>query len=223
MSEYSCFDIIGPVMVGPSSSHTAGAVRLGRFARAIAKELPKSVGIYLHGSFAQTYKGHGTDLALLGGLRGMETDDVQIRDSYQLAEEAGLEYRFIATDLGDGYHANTARFVMTLTDGSKKEITGCSVGGGKVLITELDGFPVEIEGMYPTLIDTHLDQPGVIHKITGVLVDYHVNIAAMKVFRQEKNTVAYMVIETDQEVPEDALKEIIVMRQVLDIKFIKPF
>ena len=92
-----------------------------------------------------------------------------------------------------------------------------------MLITELDGFPVEIEGIYPTLIDTHLDQPGVIHKITGVLVDYHVNIAAMKVFRQEKNTVAYMVIETDQEVPEDALKEIIVMRQVLDIKFIKPF
>ena len=223
MSEYSCFDIIGPVMVGPSSSHTAGAVRLGRFARAIAKELPQSVEIYLHGSFADTYKGHGTDLALLAGLMGMETDDVRIRESYQLADEAGLKYQFITSNLGEGYHANTARFVMTLQDGSRKEITGCSVGGGKVLITELDGFPVEITGIYPTLVDTHLDQPGVIHKITGVLVDYQVNIAAMKVFRQEKNTVAYMVIETDQEVPDDALKEIIAMRPVLDIKFIRPF
>ena len=223
MSEYSCFDIIGPVMVGPSSSHTAGAVRLGRFARAIAKELPSEVRIYLHGSFAQTYKGHGTDLALLGGLLGMETDDVRIRDSYRLADEAGLCYTFIAADLGDGYHANTAKFVMKLSDGSEKTVTGCSIGGGKVLITELDGFPVEIEGIYPTLIDTHLDQPGVIHKITGVLVDYQVNIAAMKVFRQEKNTIAYMVVETDQEVPEEAVKEIIAMRPVLDVKFIKPF
>lgn len=223
MSEYSCFDIIGPIMVGPSSSHTAGAVRLGRFARAIAKELPQKVDIYLHGSFAQTYKGHGTDLALLGGLLGMETDDVHIRDSLHLAEEAALQYQFIITDLGDTYHANTAKFVMTLSDDTIKEVVGCSIGGGKVQITELDGFPVEIEGRYPTLIDTHMDQPGVIHKITGVLVDYQVNIAAMKVFRQEKNTIAYMVIETDQDVPEDALKEIIAMRPVLDVRFIPPF
>ena len=184
MSEYSCFDIIGPVMVGPSSSHTAGAVRLGRFARAIAKELPNRVQIYLHGSFAKTYKGHGTDLALLGGLLGMETDDVQIRDSFRLAEESGLVYEFIPSDLGDEYHANTAKFVMTLSDGSVKEVVGCSIGGGKVLITELDGFPVEISGAYPTIIDTHMDQPGVIHLITGVLVEHNINIAAMKVFRQ---------------------------------------
>lgn len=223
MSAYSCFDIIGPVMVGPSSSHTAGAVRLGRFARAIARELPQEVEILLHGSFAKTYKGHGTDLALLGGLLGMETDDVRIRDSYRLAEEAGLRYKFTATDLGDGYHANTAKFIMKTADGAVKTVVGCSVGGGKVLITELDGFPVEIEGIYPTIIDTHLDQPGVIHKITGVLVDYQVNIAAMKVFRQEKNALAYMVIETDQEVPDDALHEIAAMGPVLDVKFVKPF
>ena len=117
MNEYSCFDMIGPVMVGPSSSHTAGAVRLGRFARAIAQELPKKVEFLLHGSFGKTYKGHGTDLALLGGLLGMDTDDVRIRNSNQLAEESGLQYEFIATDLGEGYHANTARFVMTLADG----------------------------------------------------------------------------------------------------------
>ena len=223
MSEYSSFDIIGPVMVGPSSSHTAGAVRLGRFARAIAKETPKQVTIYLHGSFAKTYKGHGTDLALLGGLLGMETDDVQIRDSFRLAEEAGLVYTFCPTDLGDEYHANTAKFVMTLSDGSTKEVVGCSIGGGKVLITELDGFPVEISGAYPTIIDTHMDQPGVIHLITGVVVEHNINIAAMKVFRQEKNTVAYMIIETDQCVSERALQEIRDLRPVLDVKFVKPF
>jgi len=223
MAEYSCFDMIGPVMVGPSSSHTAGAVRLGRFARAIAQELPQAVEIQLHGSFAKTYKGHGTDLALLGGLLGMETDDVRIRDSFQLAADAGLRYQFVATDLGEGYHANTAKFIMTLADGAQKTVVGCSVGGGKVLITELDGFPVEIEGVYPTIIDTHLDQPGVIHKITGVLVDYQVNIAAMKVFRQEKNTVAYMIIETDQVVTDEALEKIAALKPVLDVKFIKPF
>ena len=223
MSEYSCFDIIGPVMVGPSSSHTAGAVRLGRFARAIAKELPQEVEILLHGSFAKTYKGHGTDLALLGGLLGMETDDVRIRDSFRYAEEAGLKYTMTAVELGDGYHANTAKFIMKLSDGSVKEVVGCSIGGGKVLITELDGFPVEISGTYPTIIDTHMDQPGVIHMITGVLVDYGVNIAGMKVFRQEKNTVAYMIIETDQCVSEAALAEIRDMQPVLDVKFVKPF
>ena len=223
MSEYSCFDIIGPIMVGPSSSHTAGAVRLGRFARVIAKELPQEVEILLHGSFAETYKGHGTDLALLGGLLGMETDDVRIRDSIQLAADAGLSYKFTATDLGEGYHANTAKFIMKLSDGSIKEVVGCSIGGGKVLVTELDGFPVEISGAYPTIIDTHLDQPGVIHTITGVLVDYDINIAAMKVFRQEKNTVAYMVIETDQCVPSAALQEIRDIAPVVDVKFVKPF
>ena len=223
MSEYSCFDIIGPVMVGPSSSHTAGAVRLGRFARAIAKELPQKVEILLHGSFAKTYKGHGTDLALLGGLLGMDTDDVRIRDSFRHAEEAGLIYTFTATDLGEGYHANTAKFVMTLSNGTVKEVVGCSIGGGKVLITELDGFSVEISGAYPTIIDTHMDQPGVIHMITGVLVDYGINIAGMKVFRQEKNTVAYMIIETDQCVPSYALEEIRALQPVLDVKFVKPF
>lgn len=223
MSEYSCFDIIGPVMVGPSSSHTAGAVRLGRFARIIAKEQPQEVEILLHGSFAKTYRGHGTDLALLGGLLGMNPDDVRIRDSFRYAQEAGLNYTFTATDLGDGYHANTAKFIMKLSDGSIKEVVGCSIGGGNVLVTELDGFPVEISGAHPTIIDTHLDEPGVIHKITGVLVEYDLNIATMKVFRQEKNTVAYMVIETDQCVPQEALAEIRALSPVVDVKFVKPF
>ena len=148
---------------------------------------------------------------------------MRIRDSFRYAEEAGLKYTMTAVELGDGYHANTAKFIMKLSDGSVKEVVGCSIGGGKVLITELDGFPVEISGTYPTIIDTHMDQPGVIHMITGVLVDYGVNIAGMKVFRQEKNTVAYMIIETDQCVSEAALAEIRDMQPVLDVKFVKPF
>ena len=223
MAFISVFDVIGPNMIGPSSSHTAGADSLAFLAQKMINGPLKKVDFTLYGSFAKTYKGHGTDLALLGGLLGMEPDDVRIRESYRLADEAGLQYKFVATDLGEGYHANTAKFIMKTAGGQEKTVVGCSIGGGKVLITELDGFPVEIEGVYPTIIDTHMDQPGVIHKITGVLVDYHVNIAAMKVFRQEKNALAYMVIETDQDVPDEALQEIVAMRTVLDVKFVKPF
>ena len=133
MSEYSCFDIIGPVMVGPSSSHTAGAVRLGRLARAIADGLPKSVQIILHGSFAKTYRGHGTDLAILAGLLGMETDDIRIRDSYRLAEEAGLDFTITTADLGEQYHANTVKFVMVNQFDYEITMIGCSVGGGKII------------------------------------------------------------------------------------------
>lgn len=112
--------LLGRLWLARPSSHTAGAVRLGRFARAIAGEMPQQVEILLHGSFAKTYKGHGTDLALLGGMLGMETDDVRIRDSYRLADEAGLRYQFVPADLGDGYHANTAKFVMTTASGETK-------------------------------------------------------------------------------------------------------
>lgn len=223
MSEYSCFDIIGPVMVGPSSSHTAGAVRLGRFARAIAEGTPHSVEILLHGSFAKTYRGHGTDLALLGGLLGMDTDDVRIKESYALAQAAGMAYSFQPTSLGDDYHTNTAKFIMRDKMGVCKKVVGCSVGGGKIMITELDDFPVQIEGMYPTIIDTHEDRPGVIHSVTGVLAKYDVNIAAMKVFRKEKRTVAYMIIETDENVPAEAMQELMALDAMVDVKFVKPF
>ena len=222
MSEYSCFDIIGPVMVGPSSSHTAGAVRLGRLARAIADGLPKSVQIILHGSFAKTYRGHGTDLAILAGLLGMETDNIRIRDSYRLAEEAGLDFTITTADLGEQYHANTVKFVMVNQFDYEITMIGCSVGGGKVMITELNDFPVEIEGRLPAIINTHLDQPGVIHAITGILARYQVNIAYMKVFRKEKRTTAYMVIETDEYVPQEAMDELVALKVIVDVKFIAP-
>lgn len=222
MSQYSCFDIIGPVMVGPSSSHTAGAVRLGRLARVISDGLPKSVEIILHGSFAQTYKGHGTDLALLGGLLGMETDDVRIKDSYALALEAKLDFTISTADLGDGYHVNTVKFVILNRFGYGITIVGSSLGGGKVMINELNDFPVEIEGRLPTIVANHLDQPGVISKITGILGKYGVNIAAMKVFRQQKCAVAFMIMETDEHAPAEAMEELMALKVVVDVRFIAP-
>lgn len=222
MSQYSCFDIIGPIMVGPSSSHTAGAVRLGRLARTIADGLPKSVQIILHGSFAKTYKGHGTDLAILAGLLGMDTDDIRIRDSYQLANEAGLDFSIATADLGEQYHTNTVKFILLNQFDYEYTLIGCSLGGGKVMITELNGFPVEIEGRLPAIINTHLDQPGVIHAITGVLAKHDVNIAYMKVFRKEKRTVAYMVIETDEYVSQEAMEELMALKVIVDVKFIAP-
>ena len=222
MSQYSCFDIIGPVRVGPSSSHTAGAVRLGRLARAIADGQPKSVEIILHGSFAQTYKGHGTDLALVAGLLGMDTDDTRIKDAFRLAKEMGLQYRITTADLGDRYHVNTVKFVIINQYDYEISVVGCSLGGGKVMINELNDFPVEIEGRLPTIIDTHMDQPGVISAITGVLAKYNINIAYMKVFRKEKRTVAYMIIETDEYVPSAAMEELMALKVILDVKFIAP-
>lgn len=222
MGQYSCFDIIGPVMVGPSSSHTAGAVRLGRLARALSDGLPKSVRIILHGSFAKTYKGHGTDLAILGGLLGMNTDDVRIRHSYQLAKEAGLAFAIETADLGEGYHANTVKFIIINRFDYEVTMVGCSLGGGKVMITELNGFPVEIEGCLPAIVNTHWDKPGSIHAIAGVLAKYDINIAYMKVFRKEKRTVAYMVIETDEFVPQEAMDELTALKAIVDVRFIAP-
>ena len=222
MNPYSCFDIIGPIMVGPSSSHTAGAVRLGRLARAMADGLPQAVRIILHGSFAQTYKGHGTDLAILGGILGFDTDDIRIRHADQLAQEAGLDFTIETDDLGESYHANTAKFIMINHFGCEVTMIGSSLGGGKVLINELNGFQVEIEGRLPAIVNTHWDQPGSIQAITSVLANHNINIAYMKVFRKEKRTVAYMVIETDEMVPAEVVEKLMSLKAIVDVRFIAP-
>ena len=132
MREYSVFDILGPVMIGPSSSHTAGAARLGKDARDIVGDDFKAVKFYLHGSFAQTYKGHGTDRALVAGTLGMEPDDEHLRDALNIAKDKGIDFEFIPADLGEDKHPNTVKMVFTMNDGSTKEITGSSIGGGNV-------------------------------------------------------------------------------------------
>jgi len=221
LREYSCFDILGPVMVGPSSSHTAGAVRLGRLARAISGGLPQEVEILLHGSFSQTYRGHGTDLALIGGLLGFNTDDVRIRDSFAIAREKGLKFRLVPTHLGEGFHPNTVKFIITAGDAEKLSVTGASVGGGNVVVTHINDNEIEIKGDLPTLITTHHDIPGVISKVSGVLAEHKINIAFMRVFRKEKRKLAHMVVETDEKVAAEVIEEILKLEPIVNVRSIE--
>lgn len=222
MRDYSCFDILGPVMVGPSSSHTAGAVRLGRLARSIAGGLPQRVEIFLHGSFAQTYRGHGTDLALIGGLLNFNTDDTRIRNSFAIAKELGLDFKFTPTDLGDGFHPNTVKFLLLTGENEKISITGASIGGGNVVITEINGYPIELKGDLPTIITTHQDIPGVISKVSRVLADNKINIAFMRVFRKEKHKLAQMIVETDERVSQEVRENILNLESIVNVRVIEP-
>jgi L-serine dehydratase len=207
MTLRSVFDIIGPVMIGPSSSHTAGAARLGKMAATILGEPPVDAVIELHGSFAQTYRGHGTDKALVAGLLGFGTADERLKDALDIAARTGLNVNFVTVDLGD-VHPNTAALYLTGNSGRKVRIVGSSLGGGNIVITEIDGYPVELTGKYATLITTHDDQPGVIALITQVLAKESVNIAFMRVSRQERGAQALLILEADQVIPEHILQAV---------------
>jgi len=196
MKQFSAFDIIGPDMIGPSSSHTAGANRLGAMARKIARGDIKRATIYLHGSFAKTYRGHGSDRALVAGLIGISASDERLKDALKLAEDSGFSYEFQKADLGD-VHPNTVKFAIEQSNGKLLEIMGASIGGGNIEITEIDGLKLRLTGEYPTLITRHRDYPGVISKVTGILADYGINIAFMSVYRHSKGEDAFMVIEAD--------------------------
>lgn len=206
----SVFDIVGPVMIGPSSSHTAGAVRLGALARAVFGGQPKRARISLHGSFASTGRGHGTDLALVAGLLGMAPDDVRIPAAMQVAEESGLEIEFDTIDLGEA-HPNTAEFELADEDGTQMVVRGASIGGGDVIVTDIDGFEVQITGELPVLVVEHQDRPGEIAAVTGILAESGVNVASMLVSREKRGARALMLIETEPEV--DRVTAVRVARQ----------
>lgn len=201
------FDIIGPVMIGPSSSHTAGAVRIGKMARIILGEEPVQAIIDLHGSFAMTYRGHGTDKAIIAGLLGFETDDERIKDSLSIAEKEGLYFRIAPVDLCDA-HPNTAVIYLTGKSGRSVRVTGASTGGGNILINSIDGYDVELRGSYHTLITIHNDKPGVIAMVTNILAKSEINVAFMRVSRQEKGAQALMIIEVDQPINGETIAEI---------------
>lgn len=199
MQEYSVFDIIGPRMIGPSSSHTAGACKMAHIARHIAGNDVKSVAFTLYGSFAQTGAGHGTDKALIAGALGMRQDDADIINAYARAEEAGIPVVFhIGEDTAP--HPNTAHIEITDSNGKRTEVLGASIGGGNIRILEINRLAVEISGDYPTLVIQYRDVPGVVAVVTHVLAQHHINIAFMRVFRHGKGADAYMTIETDQTV-----------------------
>lgn len=207
MSNISVFDIMGPVMIGPSSSHTAGAERLGKAARNICGNNIKSATFYLHGSFAKTYKGHGTDKALVAGILGMETDDEKIKSSFAIAKEKGIDITFCEADLGN-VHPNTVKIELTKLDDTVVTVTGSSIGGGDIIIINIDGDEVEFTGKLPVIIIRHIDKPGMVSKISLIIALYGVNIATLKVGRQTKGQIATTVIESDNVLPAEAVDEI---------------
>ena len=221
MRNYSAFDIIGPIMIGPSSSHTAGAARLAKVAATIAGNKIIRAEFLLHGSFSETYKGHGTDKALVAGILNMEPWDENLKNSFEIAAEKGIEIIFTPADLGD-VHPNTVKFIITKEDGSITMVSGSSVGGGNILIFDIDGQSVEFTGERPTLLTQHRDLPGVISKISSVLFEENINIANMRVYRNEKGKMATMALETDSMITEDAMKRIKKIEEIDSVKFINP-
>ncbi len=199
------FDIIGPVMIGPSSSHTAGACRIGKYARSILGEDVKTAEIYLSGSFAKTYRGHGTDKAIVAGLMGMDTDDLRIRNSLELATEAGMAYRFLPIHIDDA-HPNTVVLKVTGLSGKQWKIEGASIGGGRISIRRINGTPVDISGDATTLLVYHLDTPGMISDVTNILARRGVNIGRFELRRSVKGGEAVMVIEIDGDI-DDTVNE----------------
>ena len=197
------FDIIGPVMIGPSSSHTAGAARIGRVTRMLLGEDVQEAQIRFHGSFAKTWAGHGADRAVIGGLLGFRVDDERLRNSRELADKQGMRYTITETQLRDA-HPNTVIIDALGVHGARVQVQAASVGGGSILVQYLNGMEVGFSGERTTLIIQHRDTPGVIAQVSQMLAWAHMNIATMRVFREDKGGRAVMALELDS-VPEDKL------------------
>src|SRR4029079_3399843 len=201
----SLLDIIGPVMVGPSSSHTAGACRLGLLGRGLVSGTPQKALLELHGSFDRTGGGHGTDKAIVAGLMGFRPDDERIRTALEIAEQEGLDYRFEKTTLSDSSHPNTG--IMPLETGDiHAALVGSSLVAGRVAVTEIDGYPVEVTGNFHTIVLVAEDRKGSIARITGVLAEHEINIATLRLTRKERGGDAFMVIECDDS-PGEAVRD----------------
>ena len=207
------FDIIGPIMVGPSSSHTAGACRIGKYARGILSEEPMNAVIKLSGSFKKTYRGHGTDKAIIAGLLGFNEDDERIRDSIEIAKREGRNFTIVEEDI-ENAHANTAEITMTKTNGEKVIIEGASIGGGNILINDAK---VHINGLFDVLVVGHVDMPGMVYKITKVLYEWKININGLSLHREEKSGNAVAIIEVDDKISDKLCDE---MRAIENIKYV---
>lgn len=220
MKYKSVFDIIGPVMVGPSSSHTAGAARIGRVARSFFGRQPKKAVITFYGSFAKTYKGHGSDVATVAGILDFDTFDLRLKDSFQIARDLGIEVILQASDeLTD--HPNTSRIQLSDEQGSV-EVVGVSIGGGQIQIIEANGFPLKLSGNAPTLMVLHEDRYGMIAGVSNILTKYQMNIGHMELSRRERGREALMVIEVDSIISDKIVEEINQMPHILDVAILAP-
>jgi L-serine dehydratase len=215
------FDIVGPVMIGPSSSHTAGAARIGLMGRRILRDIPIEATITVYGSFAKTYRGHGTDKAIVAGLLGFAASDVRLRDSFAIAAQQGLKIT-IESSRQEVAHPNTARIAMVGRNGRKASILGVSLGGGSISIREINGFRIEFDGTEHTLITLHRDMPGIIAKVTTYMAEQNINVSTMKVFRSAKNADAVMSICTDSAVAHQLVEMIGNIPAVKDVISLLP-
>ncbi|MGG2989035.1 L-serine ammonia-lyase, iron-sulfur-dependent subunit beta [Geobacillus stearothermophilus] len=215
MKYKSVFDIIGPVMVGPSSSHTAGAARIGLVARKLFGRQPEWVHISFYGSFAETYRGHGTDVAIVAGLLGFDTFDERIPDALAIAQAAGMDVSFSAEE-AIPHHPNTAR--VRIGDGKGElELVGVSIGGGKIEIIELNGFELKLSGHHPALLIMHNDRYGTIGAVASALAKHAINIGHMEVSRKEKGKEALMTIEVDQPLTDELLQELEQLPNIIQV------
>ena len=210
------FDILGPVMVGPSSSHTAGAVRIGHMARTLLGAEVARADIGLHGSFADTGRGHGTDRALVAGLLGMKPDDLGIPQSFEIAANQGLEFHFHTARLRDA-HPNTAVLRLTGASGRKLEVVGASIGGGRINICQIDGITTNFGGDHNTLIVHNQDTPGHVAEVTTALAQRGINIATMQLYRSTAGGYAVMVLECDQPLPDALIAELRGMQGIVKV------
>lgn len=204
--EIGIFDILGPNMIGPSSSHTAGALRIAHLARKMVSGRVVKVEFTLYGSFAHTYRGHGTDKALVGGILGYDTEDPRIRESFRYAKEAGLDYSFRQNTEAAGLHPNTVEVTLYAQDGGVTTIQGASIGGGNVMIQRIDGVDINLSGDYHTILIKQEDLPGIVAHIAKVLSDRTINIAFMRLYRESKGEVAYTIVEADQEMDAEVVR-----------------
>lgn len=216
MSDIGLFDVLGPWMIGPSSSHTAGACHMAYMAQKIFNDKIAKVKFVLYGSFADTYRGHGTDKALLGGIMGFKTYDPNIRNSFLIAKDRNVSFSFEEDHITKSAHPNTADITLTNPDGSHTlNITGVSVGGGKIRIVKLDSIDVNFSGEYPTIIIIQKYVPGVISYFTGILGDAHINIVNMSCYLDNSGETAYSVIETNQLISDEVIKDIELNKLIL--------
>lgn len=214
----SILDVMGPVMVGPSSSHTAGTARLGRVAREILDEDPLRIRFFLHPPLAATYRGHGSDFALVGGAIGLNVDDPRIPEAIRIAEQMGVDIAFTEEDLGE-VHPNTVR-VEIESAGRKVEIAGSSIGGGVIEVFKINGFQTRFKGDSPTLLLFYRDRPGMIAEVAKIIAEEGINIASLYCSRKQRGKDAFMQVDVDSPLSHEALRRIGSLLDVEDARYL---
>ena len=215
----SILDVMGPVMVGPSSSHTAGTARLGRVAREILDDDPVRVRFFLHPPLAATYRGHGSDFALVGGAIGLNVDDPRIPEAIRIAEQMGVDITFTEEDLGE-VHPNTVRIEIETASGREVEVVGSSIGGGVIEVFKINGFQTRFKGDSPTLLLFYRDRPGMIAEVAKIIAEEGINIASLYCSRKQRGKDAFMQVDVDSPLSQQALGRIGSLTDVTDARYL---